>query len=218
MNYDNMNNPLLDALMQTAVYSAPIAFKHTTSIDTGIGEAEGYQELISVLLTAGENDTVHILINTPGGSLDTANAIIAAMRQCRAHIITEITGQCCSAGTLIFLEGHEYRVNEGAVFMMHHASYGAWNKANNVAELVTFFDRIIKKQLRQAYEFLLTPSEIEQLVTGKDFWMDAEELSVRLECRQESLAALEEEGAAAVTEETIAAFEEIIAELKEGKE
>lgn len=171
------------------------------SIDRDITEPEDFRDEIAAIRSAKESDVLHITVNTGGGSLDTAMAIIAAMRQSKAHIICEAVGTVASAGTLIFLAGHEFRVNDGVEYMMHTASFRYGGKANNVAEYVNFQQNVVRKMVESSYKNFLTQDEIEKLLSGTDFWMDSEEVCRRLQLRQEALE--KEQGVDEITREEL---------------
>ena len=108
MNKFKNNMGLLDTqtlLYPRAVETTPIAYRHVIRINREIGEPNEWVDEISTIQNATPNDVLHITINSPGGSLYTTTEILSAMAQTQAHIVTEITGECCSAATLIFLAG-----------------------------------------------------------------------------------------------------------------
>ena len=122
MNKFKNNMGLLDTqtpLYPRAVETTPIAYRHVIRINREIGEPNEWVDEISTIQNATPNDVLHITINSPGGSLYTTTEILSAMAQTQAHIVTEITGECCSAATLIFLAGHEYVISDDATWMSY---------------------------------------------------------------------------------------------------
>jgi hypothetical protein len=105
------------------------------------------------------------------------------MLQTEAHIITELTGEACSAMAIIFLAGDEFRVSDDAVLMNHGASYGVYGTQQQVYDNVVASQKQLTKLAKKYYEGFLTPEEIERLLEGKEYWMDAEEVIQRLENR-----------------------------------
>lgn len=162
-----------------------ISQKFTIRLDRELTTSELFQEELATLRMAGPQDTVHILLNGPGGSDSVMKAFLNTMAQSEAHIITEIEGQCCSALTMIFLAGHEFRVSDDSEFMIHTASFGYGGKENNVRQYVEFNAKANSRLMHKYYQHYLTNEEIEQCIEGKDFWMDADEIMERLEKRQE---------------------------------
>lgn len=161
----------------------PIARRIVIRINSPIGEPDEWSEEVSAIQNATENDIIHIYINSPGGNLFTTTELLSAMLQSKAHIITEITGEACSAGMLLFLAGHEFMVSDDASAMCHGASYGAYGTQGQVHDNVMHSTKHLTKLAYKYYEGFLEPDEIERLLEGKEYWMEAEEIIERLEKR-----------------------------------
>lgn len=181
----------------------PISHKYTVRIDRDITEPSDFQEELATIRLAGEQDVIHLLINSGGGQLDTAKSFLTSLAQSPAHIITEIEGEACSAATLLFLAGDEFRVSDDASFMIHSASYGYYGKENNVRQYVEHQAKATERLLRKYYKGFLTEEEIVEVINGRDVWMDTDEIIERLEQRQKLF---EDEEAKSLQE--IAAFED----------
>lgn len=162
----------------------PIAHKYTIRLDRELSEPSDFQEELATIRMATENDIVHIIINSGGGRDDTMKAFLNTMNQSQAHIITEIESDCCSAVTMIFLNGDEFRVSDDAEFMIHTGAYGTRGKENNVRQQVEFFAKSNARLMYKYYKHFLTPEEIAAAIEGKDFWMNSDEIVERLEKRQ----------------------------------
>ena len=165
----------------------PIAHKYTIRIDRVLEEPELFQEELATIRMANENDIVHLLINSQGGRDDTMKAFLNVISQCPAHIITEIESDCNSAVTMIFLAGDEMRVTDDAELMIHTGAYGTSGKEGNVRQQVEFFAKSNARLMKKYYKGFLTDNEIEEVINGKDMWMDAKEIIQRLDNRQEIL-------------------------------
>ncbi|UNY40335.1 Clp protease [Pseudaeromonas phage vB_PpeM_ KLEP7] len=161
----------------------PIARRIVIRINSAIGEPMEWSEEVSAIQTATENDIIHIYINSPGGNLFTTTELLSAILQSKAHIITEITGEACSAGMLLFLAGHEFMVSDDASAMCHGASYGAYGTQGQVHDNVMHSTKHLTKLAYKYYEGFLETDEIERLLEGKEYWMEAEEIIERLEKR-----------------------------------
>lgn len=156
-----------------------VSVHHFYMVDE-IDEVGPYLEMINILKTAEQHDTIFIYLNTPGGNLYTAIQIISAMRQSNATVVTCIEGMVASAGTLIFLAGHKHVVNPNCTFMIHNYSHIARGKGNEVAIQVKHSEDYFAKLCRDFYSNFLTDEEIETVVNGKDYWMESEEVLARL--------------------------------------
>lgn len=169
-----------DNKQRQVVYSAQVSSEFKRIYLYGeITEPEDYIDVIESIIGCSENDLVRIHLNTPGGNLMAALAIINAMSECQAHIITSIEGECNSAGTLIFLAGDEFDIDPNCRFMIHTYFTGTYGKGNEIASNIKFSSDWWAKIVRRFYLGFLSEQEIEEVINGKDMWMDAEEVSLR---------------------------------------
>lgn len=63
--------------------------------------------------------TIHLRINSPGGSVFDAEAMRTAIRQHPANVIAHIDGMAASAATGIAIAANEVEISDGAMFMVH---------------------------------------------------------------------------------------------------
>lgn len=178
--------PNLDDNQQIKHYKQviPVTVHHFYIIDE-IGDSANYMDLINTLKTAEQHDTIFIYLNTPGGSLHTSIQIISAMRQSSAAVVTCLEGEVCSAGTLIFLSGDKHIVNPHCTFMIHNYSHWVGGKGNEISIRVKHYEEYFRKLSGDIYKDFLTEAELEEVRSGKDFWMDSEEVIRRLNVSDE---------------------------------
>lgn len=193
-----------------------VSIHHFYIVDE-INEVAPFLDMINILKTAEAHDTVFINLNTPGGNLYTAIQLMSAIRQSNATVVTCIEGMVASAGTLIFLAGHKHVVNANCTFMIHNYSHGAWGKGNEVALRVKHSEHYFNKLAHDMYGNFLTSEEITEVVNGKDFWMESEEVLARLDKTKSagSVGALMETLAGAPQEEEEEIPEAVIQALVE---
>ena len=67
--------------------------------------------------------------------------------------------------------------------MCHGASYGAYGTQGQIHDNVMHSTKHLTKLAYKYYEGFLEPDEIERLLEGKEYWMEAEEIIGRLEKR-----------------------------------
>lgn len=146
-----------------------------------IGDVGPFLDMVNVLKTAEQHDTIFIYLNTPGGNLYTAIQLISAIRQSQATVVTCIEGMVASAGTLLFLAGHKHVVNPNCTFMIHNYSHGMFGKGNETALQSRHSEYFFAKLAKDMYGRFLTPEEIEAVTNGKDLWMESEEVLKRLD-------------------------------------
>lgn len=112
--------------------------------------------------------TIHLRINSPGGSVFDAEAMRTAIRQHPANVIAHIDGMAASAATGIAIAANEVEISDGAMFMIHHP--WGW-AAGNAADLREYADLLDKVDVSIVAAYAKK--------TGQDVgaviaWMDAE--------------------------------------------
>lgn len=146
-----------------------------------ISEVDDFDDEIQVLAGAGPNDTVKLILNTPGGSLETALILCKALRACEARTSAFIGWTCASAGTAIALACDEWEIDEYSSFMVHTASYGIGHQSTpNVYASVQHSDKMISRFVENTYSGFLTAEELEIVKAGRDVYFEGEELAQRL--------------------------------------
>ncbi len=178
-NFFPMFPPIEDDSIKYYKQTIPITLHHFY-ITNAIEEVDPFLDLINILKTAEQHDTIFINLNTPGGSLTTTIQIISAMRQSQATVVTTLEGEVASAGTLIFLAGHKHIVNQNSTFMIHNYSMGTWGKGNEISAHVKYSEDYFKKLAVDIYGNFLTATEIAEMLKGQDIWMDSDEVLSRL--------------------------------------
>lgn len=131
-----------------------------------------------LILLAQESDApIHLLISSPGGHVESGDAIHDMIRFVRAPVTTIGSGWVASAGTHIFLAApNDRRVClPNTRFMIHQPAGGAGGRATDIAiqakEIIKTRERIAKVIAREtghALEKVLADME-------RDYWMSAEE-------------------------------------------
>ena len=158
----------------------PIIENKTTThvyLTDGIDEPSFYNQLCHSLYCADESDTFYLHINTPGGMLDTTFMLLDAMRNSKAHIIGHLTGTVASAGTIIALTCDELICSDDLSWMSHYYSSMIGGKGNEIKARQEFTERTTSATFRRIHEGFFTKKEIEEMIDGKDFWLD--EIEVR---------------------------------------
>lgn len=86
---------------------------------------------------------INIRINSPGGSVYHGDAIIAAIRNCKADIHTYNDGMAASIAAVIWLAGHQRHMSVNAKLMLHSTStiiYGTAKDLRQAADQLDTFD------------------------------------------------------------------------------
>jgi ATP-dependent Clp protease protease subunit len=86
--------------------------------------------------------TIHLRINSPGGSVFAARAMEQALRDHKAKVVVHIDGLAASAATFIAMAGDEIIMSKGALFMIHNAWTGLWGNAEDLRKEADLLDKI----------------------------------------------------------------------------
>ena len=131
-----------------------------------------------LLALAQDSDApITMLISSPGGHVESGDAIHDVMRFVRAPVTTVGAGWVASAGAHVFLAPPKERrlCLPNTRFMIHQPSGGAGGPATDIAiqakEIVRTRERIarvIAKQTGRSFESVLADME-------RDFWLAADE-------------------------------------------
>ena len=177
----NLLNNLTNNVHINAVTSSVTT--HEVFLDMDIEDPHKYRNLISLLINAQANDRIHLYINSNGGNLDTAIAIINAMMVCQAEITGFLMGACHSAASIISMYCHNIHVFETAYMMIHTASFGNFGNTSTVKTQTDFTVEQVEKLLDDAYRGFLDKKELNEVKQGLELWYDSEEIRKRLKKR-----------------------------------
>ena len=131
-----------------------------------------------LIALAEESDApITVLISSPGGHVESADAIHDIIRFIRAPVTTVGTGWVASAGTHVFLAAPKERrlCLPNTRFMIHQPGGGAGGPATDIAiqakEILRTRERIARVIARQ------TGKELAKVLNDmeRDFWLSAEE-------------------------------------------
>lgn len=154
-------------------------------LDEEIKSPKYYRTLLQAAESLSEGDVLHISVNSYGGHLDGALAIIQAMKNTEAHVQVAIDGAAASAAGLIALASPNLLISEYATMMIHAASFGSFGKQGDVLSHAGFVDRRIKAIMQDVYRDFLSEDELKDVLMGREIWLDADEIVERLQARKE---------------------------------
>jgi ATP-dependent Clp protease protease subunit len=86
--------------------------------------------------------TIHLRINSPGGSVFAARTIEQALREHKARVVVHIDGLAASAATFIAMAGDEVVMGKGAMFMIHKAWTLAYGNADDLLHTAGLLEKI----------------------------------------------------------------------------
>jgi ATP-dependent Clp protease, protease subunit len=96
----------------------------------------------AAIALAGQADTLHVYINSPGGDIFEARAIMAELRRYAGKTVAHIDSLCASAATSIAIACNQVEMSEGAFFMIHNASCLAWGDKSALRETADLLEKI----------------------------------------------------------------------------
>lgn len=186
---EEANNILSGLMKQVQISSRDIVLKsYDVYLDDEITEPSNYRELISLLMNASEQDEINIFINSGGGNLDTACAIITALQCSQANVTAYLMGACHSAASMITMYCTQVHVFNSAYMMAHTASFGSVGNTSTVKSHTDFTVSQVEKLLDDAYEGFLSKDEIAKVKNGVEVWFDNEQIVTRMKSRLKLLA------------------------------
>lgn len=161
------------------------SYDHDVFIDTPIKNPHDYRDLLSILFGASENDSVQIILNTPGGNLHATLPIIDGIKSSEADITAVLVGECHSAGSIIALNCPKAIVMGNASMMVHTAQLMLGGNIPDTQAQMDFTKKMIETVIDDTYSGFLSESELSLLKEGKSFWFGADEIKTRLMAKSE---------------------------------
>jgi len=157
-------------------------FKSRTILIFGEINQKVAQDTVAQLLAyaAVGDDPIHIVINSPGGHVESGDSIHDCIRFIKPRVKILGTGWVASAGAHIFLGAH--RENRFCLpntrFLIHQPMGGAGGRASDIAieaqEIIKMRRRINQIIARETGQ----PLERVEVDTDRNYWMSAEEAKV----------------------------------------
>lgn len=165
---------------------------YTVPIDGPFREPSFYRGVINMIMNASEQDTVVFMINSDGGQLSSLLSLLESLNMTEANTVALVVGSASSAASMFALHCDEVYVGENATFLCHNISYGTGGKGSDVLAHVQHTTSSAGKLLRKTYKNFLTEQEINDMINGKEIYMESDEIVERLKQR-EVLRAKEQE-------------------------
>ncbi len=137
---------------------------------------------------AEDKDTIVLKINSPGGNLAAVDYLLQALAFTEAHVHAEVTGECMSAATLLMDYTDSFNISDNTQLLIHNQVFGEGGKHKDVIDAVLFQDKMNKALLDRYYKHMFSDDEMEQLYSGRQFYMDNTEYLERFQNRIKALA------------------------------
>lgn len=162
-------------------------------INTDIYGPSHYTKVFDALLDADEGDIVTFMISSGGGNLDGLSTLLEGIRMTDAYVIGVIVGEASSAASILALNCHEVIVTDSATMLVHNMRTGFGGKIADLEAFTNFSRKTSNKLIQETYEHFLSPEELQDVIHGKELWLDSEQIQERLLARVKALEVEEEE-------------------------
>lgn len=155
-----------------------------------IQDASYYTQVVQAIKQTEEGDVIKLHINSYGGNLNGLQSLLSAMFSTEATTVAYLDGACFSAASMLALHCDNIHVSPMSEAMVHFVSFSTGGKGSDVLGHVEFIQRTSEKLFRDTYEYFLTAEEIEQCIhSGKEIWLDSEQIIERLQNKYSTLQA-----------------------------
>jgi ATP-dependent Clp protease, protease subunit len=130
-----------------------------------------------IALAQDSNAPITMLVSSPGGHVESGDAIHDLIRFVQAPVTTVGTGWVASAGTHVFLAAPKERrvCLPNTRFMIHQPSGGAGGQSTDIAIQAKEILRTRERIAREIAKETGTPIERVRTDMERDYWMSAEE-------------------------------------------
>lgn len=99
-------------------------------------------QVVDAITQAGDSPVLNVYVNSPGGDVFEARAIMAAIDRFPGKTVAHIDSLCASAATSIALACDEVNMNQGALFMIHCASTMCWGDKQTMRDTGDLLEKI----------------------------------------------------------------------------
>jgi ATP-dependent protease ClpP protease subunit len=192
------DDSIRDRMNKQGIY---VTFADNTSMSfyltSEVEDASAYHDFVELSVLLQDDDNLNVLIDSPGGYLSGANMIITGLNSTKARTTAIVTDMAASAATIIALACDELVMTEYSHFMIHAVAFGSGGKLHEVASHTEFTIKKSRDLITNVYKDFLTPEEIQQVIDGKDIYLDEDDTMLRwemvLEARNATIAEREAE-------------------------
>jgi len=138
------------------------------------------ESVIANLLAMGaeSDDDIFLFINSYGGEVSSMNAILDVMNGLKSNVVTVVFGEADSAAAILSSAGTKGKRIIGArsKVMIHEVSKGIWGTLTEIEDELQKGKETSDKLFSQlSVNTGKSKEELQELVKGKDVWMNATE-------------------------------------------
>jgi ATP-dependent protease ClpP protease subunit len=160
----------------------PAFTKYRIFIDSFDEDERGLHEIFNILWNADEKDELELRINSWGGIVkEGQNFFNIIKNKFNGRTTTVLDSAGYSMGALMFCSGDKRIATENCDLMFHDYSGFAWGKGGEIEDSVNHTAQHLRKFFKKVIvdQGFLSKKEFEQMIIGKDYWMDVQEMCER---------------------------------------
>lgn len=144
-----------------------------------LGSPEDYQDEFELIRNMTEEDILTIHYNGQGGNAFTMIQFLRCFQECKGTIVGSVEGECQSAYTFMFLASDGFEVSDHVKFMCHNYNTGMFGSGHELRDEMAFDVNWSENLMRESYKDFLSEEEIDQLLEGKVYYFNMEEILSR---------------------------------------
>jgi ATP-dependent protease ClpP protease subunit len=150
-------------------------------INDTIENADEFADVIELLYQATDEDVFVFLLNSGGGRLDAATALINTMAITQAHTVGVIKDDASSASALIFFACDEHEVFATSSMTLHECIYGIDDQGSKVRSAADHINKKYMVLFDMVAGGFLSDSEKAEMYKGVNFSFIGEEIADRMQ-------------------------------------
>ncbi|MCH9812946.1 MAG: ATP-dependent Clp protease proteolytic subunit [Epsilonproteobacteria bacterium] len=142
----------------------------------------GLHAVLNELRAAGPDDVLELRINSSGGLVNEGKQFYNLIEEkFHKRTVAYLDNRGYSMGALLFCMADRRVIYPYSDLMFHNYSSGVSGKGGEILSHVTHKDKILIKFFQSLIvkRGFLTQDEFENMLIGKDYWMDAQEMCRR---------------------------------------
>lgn len=160
--------------------SQKVCTQYSIFIDNSLQSPQDFRFALQVLATAQEQDSVLVFLNSPGGSVDAAQAFINMLQQCEAPVTVIGSGTIASAAALILSCVESFQLDSFCSVMYHPCTSAYGGPMDDIISYGEFQKKQTEGLLDYCAIGILSEEELRQIhVEKKTIWLNTKDFTER---------------------------------------
>lgn len=151
--------------------SREVKSEYVVHIRGEIEAFEDYVEVFETLSNISENDTLTVVLNTPGGCCSTGWALIDAIQEVPCPVLMHVSYPTYSMGALLAMCGDFLTIAEDSYIMFHDFSTSTRGKGGDMALYINNYREVFIKRFNKLAQPFLTKKECRDMFAGLDIYI-----------------------------------------------